>query len=280
MEYMRKFLITLDVDGTLLNKSYKSTSSTINSTISQLTDEGHTFLLNSNRSLEDLLFIAKTFDMTGPLIPENGSYIYHQESGKTEVLLDEDSQEQFKLIKEMIPEIIEKHFSNAIYFEGDTTDINKHIDVQDIPSDKTHLFITNQYRKYTVSIHVKKVVDDQLEMDVDTVEEFYKIMTDELNKKLFDFKTEFTKAFANLLILPTKISKLDAFNHLTKQFPKYSKIIISDDEMEKPARNEMDYFFVVSNGSAIAQEMADYVSPESVTKGVEDILLKLDKLTK
>ena len=65
---MAKYLITLDVDGTLLDNNYRSNSPTINSVIEQLTREGNIFVINSNRSLEDMQSVARTFDLHGPLI--------------------------------------------------------------------------------------------------------------------------------------------------------------------------------------------------------------------
>ncbi len=57
-------------------------------------------------------------------------------------------------------------------------------------------------------------------------------------------------------------------------------MVIGDDAADKPLRAEIDYFFVVNNGTAEAKAMADYVAEQSITKGVEEILLKIDSLVK
>ncbi|MBT5338722.1 HAD family phosphatase [Candidatus Falkowbacteria bacterium] len=277
---MRKYLITLDVNGTLLDTKYRSTSPTINSVIDQLEDEGHTFLLNSNRSQEDLMHVAKIFSLRGPMIAENGCFIYNQETGAVNDLVSLETKEQLQKVQHLIHCIIEKHYPDALFFEGDTTDINKHIDVQEIPQDKKYVFIMNEFRRFTISIHVKRIEDNKFVADLDKAKEFHEHVKKEIFENNLKFKSEYTKPFANLLVCPTEYNKVAAFRELARQYPKHIKVVITDDAMDNPMRSEIDYLFVVGNASIEAKEVADFIAREEITKGVEEILLKIDGLVK
>ena len=64
-------LIFLDIDGTLLDSSYASNDENLSEIIKKLQDSGkYVFGLNSNRSIEDMLPIARDFSINGPLIGE------------------------------------------------------------------------------------------------------------------------------------------------------------------------------------------------------------------
>ena len=276
----KKYLITLDVDETLLDHDYRTTSPTINSVISQLNKEGHVFLLNSNRSLEDLISVAKIFDISGELIGENGAFIYNQAIGHLEVLVGEESIAQLEKLKIQIPKIIDDNFEKSMFFVSDTTDINKHLDIQDQPTGKKNLFIMNEFRKYSISVHVKKVLDGKLVKDIETAEKLNNLVNEYIRNNQLKLNSEYTSSFANVLVCLQECSKSQAFHRLIDGYRDYLKIFIGDDEKDKPLEGAADYFFAVNNATKEAKEIANYVSGEEITKGVEDILLKIDSLAK
>lgn len=277
--YMKKYLITLDVDETLLDCNYRTTSPTINSVINQLNKEGHLFLLNSNRALEDLLSVAKTFDISGALIGENGAFIYNQMTGQMDILISVEAVAQLERLKRKIPEIINNNFTEALLYVGDTTDINKHIDIQDVPDNKKNVFIMNEFRKYSISVHVKRIVDGRLIKDIEAAAKLDQLIDEYIQTNQLKLDSEYTDSFANVLICCQECSKSAAFHRLIDHYPDYLKVFIGDDEKDKPLEGAADYFFVVHNATPGAKEIADYVSSEAITKGVEDILLQIDSLT-
>ena len=271
------YLICLEIDNTLLDRNYRTTSPTINSVINQLSAEGHIFILNSNRALEDLLAIAKIFEITGPFIGENGTFIYYQDLGKTETLIDDAVLAQIEQIKNAIPGLINSYFPEAMFQVGDTTDINKNLDVQEIPRDKKLLFFMNEFRKYTISIHVKKIENGVLSKDITTAGKLCGIIAEYIEKNTMSLRASYTESYANVLVCPTTTDKTRAYNYLVQKFPKHLRIFIADDAEDKPVTGG-DYLFVVNNATQEAKNMANYVSLENMTKGVEDILLKMDRL--
>ena len=277
---MSKYLITLDVDGTLLDNNYRSNSPTINSVIEQLTREGNIFIINSNRSLEDMQSVARLFDLRGPLIGENGCFIYNQETGATEILLSADGQRQIAEMRARVWPLIEQKFSSAKFMVGDTTDINKHIDVQDIPIGCDSVFIMNEFREYSISVHAKRIENGLMVRDVDLARRLFDVVTQLIKDNGWQLRAEYTNSYANVLVLPIEASKPQALHRVTERFPHFKSVVIGDDAADKPLRAEIDYFFVVNNGTSEAKAMADYVAEQPITKGVEEILLKIDSLVK
>ena len=67
-----KPIIFLDIDGTLIDYSYKVTSKNVKRVLKSMSEAGYLFGLNSNRSLYDIGTVSKMFDIKGPIIAENG----------------------------------------------------------------------------------------------------------------------------------------------------------------------------------------------------------------
>ena len=277
---MSKYLITLDVDGTLLDNNYRSNSPTINSVIEQLTREGNIFIINSNRSLEDMQSVARLFDLRGQLIGENGCFIYDQATGETDMLLSESGQAAVRQAQDLVPRLIEANFPTAKFMIGDTTDINKHIDVQDIPPGCDSVFIMNEFRKYSISVHAKGIDNGLMVRDIDLARRLFELVAAAIKENNWPLRAEYTDSYANVLVLPTEVSKPQALHRVTEKFSQYESVVIGDDAADKPLRAEIDYFFVVNNGTPEAKAMADYVAEQPITKGVEEILLKIDELVK
>lgn len=277
---MSKYLITLDVDGTLLDNNYRSNSPTINSVIGQLTREGHVFIINSNRSLEDMQSVARLFELRGLLIGENGCFIYNQETGATEILLSEAGQKCMREIRTRVWPLIEKKFPGAKFMIGDTTDINKHIDAQDIPAGCDTIFIMNEFREYSISVHAKKIANGRMARDVALARLLFEAIDAEIKEHGWPARAEYTESYANVLVLPTEVSKPQALHRAAEHYPNYEIVVIGDDAADKPVRDEIDFFFVVNNATPEAKSTADYVAEQPITKGVEEILLKIDSLIK
>ena len=91
-----KKLVFLDIDGTLIDKNYSSNCPDLKKLILLLQKRGFVFAINSNRSLEDLLPISKRFGIKGPLVGENGSFIYFQGAKKTIYLLNKVERDRVK----------------------------------------------------------------------------------------------------------------------------------------------------------------------------------------
>ncbi len=212
---MSKYLITLDVDGTLLDNNYRANSPTINSVIEQLTREGNIFIINSNRSLEDMQSVARLFDLRGQMIGENGSFIYDQATGSMEILLSDEGQRQINEMRAQVWPLIEQKFPSAKFMIGETTDINKHIDVQDVPAGCDSVFIMNEFRKYSISVHAKKIENGLMVRDVDLARRLFDVVSAAINEKGWQLRAEYTDSYANVLVVPTAVSKPQALHRVT-----------------------------------------------------------------
>jgi len=276
----KNYLITLDVDGTLIDNYYRTTSPTINSVISQLRSEGNVFLINSNRALEDILPTANAFGIEGPIIGENGCFIYNQESGETQVLIGDETSRDLENLNQQIPKIIKDNFPDSMFIIADTSDLNKNLDALDIPAGTNYIFMMNEFRKHTMSIHVKRIEGDKFIRDIDKAIEFSIAITKYINDNNLNLFSCHTANYANVLVYPLETNKSKGFSALAKNYPNFIKIFIGDDADDKPLSSEADYFFAVNNATNDAKEIADYVAREKVTKGTEEILLKIDELVK
>lgn len=276
---MRKYLIILDIDNTLLDHSYRSTSPTINSVIEQMQNEGHVFVINSNRSLDDILPIVKMFDINGKIIGENGCFIYDINKAEEKRLVDDDILLQLNEIKRILPQIITQHFPDSYYSVEDTTAMNKNPDSIKVNDNFKNIFIENCFRHYSLSVHVREISKGFLSENMKALHKIVDLLNSYVKRQSLEVVVNYSEAFCNLLVYPKNCDKGKAFDSLVEAYTDYKKIIIADDIDDKPLLGQIDKFCVVNNASSEVKEMADYVSPERVTKGVEEILLNLDKIT-
>ena len=100
-------LITIDLDGTLLNRYGEVTEYTKN-VIKQVTQKGILVVLASGRISESVLTIAKEIGANKYYISGNGSVLYDMQ--KDEILYEN------YLSKEKVLEIIELCEKNSIYY--------------------------------------------------------------------------------------------------------------------------------------------------------------------
>lgn len=280
INYMNKYLIVIGVDMVLLDREYRSNSPTINSVVRQLTNEEHELVINSDRAIEDLQAIADFFEIRGPLIGEDGCFIYYQNEHRTLDLVNASEQKAIDDLKAALPAIVSENFPEAEFIVADTTDFNRHLDIQELPENKKYVFALNKFRRHSISCHIKRKENGILIKDLTTAERFCEKVRYYCREKGIDnLKIQQTESFGHVLAHPSSNSKQRAFERLVKDFPKYLKIVITDDLIDKPALADIDYLFVVGNADEAAKTAAKYVSPERITKGVEDILLKIDVLT-
>ena len=100
-------LITVDLDGTLLNK-YGEVSEYTKNIIKKVTDQGIFVVLASGRISESVLTIAKEIGATKYSISGNGSVLYDMQ--KKEIIYEK------YLSKEKVLELIELCEKNSIYY--------------------------------------------------------------------------------------------------------------------------------------------------------------------
>lgn len=274
----KKYLVVLDIDGTLLDKRYLSTSPTIYSVIEQMQQEGHIFILNSNRSIDDILPIAKHFGITGPIIGENGCIIYNQRSGESLVLVDMATQQQMMKLKKALFDIINQNFDRAYFAITDTTAFNKYAETQDLPLDKDFYFLLNEFRKFSLSIHVRDIRTGSVEQNPAITKNFCILIKDYIVENKLDLVHNYLGSFSNVLVCSNANDKTKALKKVELHYPKHTKVIIGDDILDKPAMEEIDYFFTVNNATKEVKAVAHYVASQDITKGVEEILLKIDQL--
>lgn len=256
-ESHKNVLIFLDIDGTLLDKNYKATSSATKKLVRQLTNDGVLFGLNSNRSVHDILPIAKRFGITGPIIAENG-IVLRVKNSTTQLL---NLPPVLKKFREFLA--AESQSQSAQYAFLDTIKNKK-------KNRKGLFWAVNKYRSFTVSIHVTRDGKPSLP-DARNLE-----------KKLNHvFGSEYTiyvsPIFANVLVSPALSGKEVGLQALLKKkaFRNKKVIMIGDDSADLKLKPFVHKFFAVGNATPEVKEIADYVSNCTHTKGVDDILKKL-----
>ena len=263
-----KFLIFLDIDGTLIQENQKPNTESLSDLIASLGLKNCLFGLNSNRSLEDIIPVYTQFGLNGPVILENGVYFKKNLEAEPIFLTETQTSIQKDIVRETHTFVREHNLSALV----SCTDTVSAIEGGISPTDDITIII-NEHRLYTGSIHVYRngnrdgVLAKQL---ASHLQSFF-------NEEGQNFIVESPEAFKNVIIYPSNINKQKALNLIKAYYPDYAFIMIGDDIADAQTHDVVDYFFAVGNALPKVKTLATYSATESYTKGVVEILTYLEK---
>ncbi len=111
---MKKYLIALDMDGTLLNNNNQISNLTKNYLI-KLASQGHKIIISSGRPIRGIISYYKELKLNTPIICYNGAYIYPGKENIEEYCFSFS----YKLIKQIINDITYEYIDNIILETND-----------------------------------------------------------------------------------------------------------------------------------------------------------------
>lgn len=265
-----KFLVFLDIDGTLIKENQKPNTNKLPSVIKKLEKEGFLFGLNSNRSLEDIENIYKKFALNGPVILENGIYFKKNIKGKKKFIFDKKNKINNDILRATKKFIKEKKLNATVSKLDTVSEISKNKNIKGIS------IMINKFRLYTGSIHIyRDGTRDRI---------LAKKLAIYLKKYFKDLKKDIsvmvTSIFGNIILFPKGINKKLAFKAIRKYYSDYNFVMIGDDIDDANTIKYVDYFFTVGNASNRVKSKASYVSKNFYTRGVVDILNNSNKILK
>lgn len=258
-----KAIVFLDIDGTLLDSQYRPNSETLPLLIDALDSRGVLFGCNSNRSSHDLIPVLRQFHIRGPVISENGCFVFSLSEPEPRILGD------VVLLRPLIEPILKQIAAEngALLAWEDTVGLSQggH---RDAPLE----YIANKYRQFTASIHVLK----NGERNFEEASRLAEVLKNRLSKA-GSFSVSTSNVFCNVLVSPAEINKATALRALRLSFPETVFIGIGDDVADLPLIPELDAFLAVGNAESEVKRRSSEVAQAFYTLGVEELLLKLDR---
>ena len=255
-------IIFLDIDGTLIGLDQKPNAKTLAPLIYKLSKRGILFGLNSNRALEDVLPIIKTFNLTGPFVLENGAYALSKVSGK-------------KIISKDLPAgIIEKSKSALVGAIGNKFPESKIVYADTVGLIKKNkwakglYFYANKNRHFSASIHNR--------LDGKPNHRVAQALARELNL-LLKGSGLFARVNTHgetVTIEAKNTNKSTGINLIQKLYPKSEIIAIGDGEGDLELRHNVDKLYAVGDAIPELKKVADGVAKKDLTQGVVEILEK------
>ncbi len=276
-----KQIIFLDIDGTLLDSKYRSNSIELPGLISSLQKTGKCiFVLNSNRSLEDIKSVAKQFRIEGLLVCENGAFIYDQTTKKTTLILDKTNEQLVKKFKKEYSKYLEKVARGLGYkIDYRLIDTVKYVSENSEPKKTTNaiknslLILDNIYRKYTISSHVRSHYDGT-KLNTNLLKKLYIKMKKfiELSEYRGKIGASYSDVFGNLLFYSSCTSKAIGVQYVKKLYINSTVIAIGDEIWDANMIGDLGEFWAVKNASDEAKEHASHISGKEYAAGVFELL--------
>lgn len=271
-------IIFLDIDGTLLDASYQSNEPNLAADIQNLQSKKNlTFAINSNRSIEDIIPIAEQFCITGPLIGENGIFVYAPLTKQTTFLLEDNRLTELKAAKKNLELALRQSISHLLngrmihWHDIDTVQAvtNKH--TSSAYNEGDIIILNNVFRRYTISAHLLCMMDGTLtplpRRHAAQVVEYTRKQSDK-----YDLHVEYDAEFSNILIYPKDASKRNAVRHIANLHPNSRLFSIGDSMSDHRMTEGVGTFLTTSNTTDEVKEKAKVVSVHPHAKGVKELL--------
>ncbi len=273
-------VILLDIDGTLLSPSYASNEPKLKATISKMQETGYVFILNSNRSLEDLVPIAKQFSIRGPVIGENGIFCYDPVFKKTDFFLPPIELEKLRVAKLTIENLVQEclrrlYEGQRVYWEEvDTVKLLSGNEARNY-EDGSIVALNNKFRKYTVSVHLFEYIRGKL-CPIDRLKQIeYCIKTSTSDSNIVITSS---KDFSNILMYSSKASKRLAIKSMLRTIKFDTPIFGVGDEMSDYLMVEgVGDFLAVANSPLAVRSRAVKSSRRKYTAGVHELINHIAK---
>jgi len=277
-----KYLIFLDIDGTLLDEKYRCNYPNLALTIKRFEEQENViFSINSNRSLQDLWPIIKQFRISGPIVCENGIFAYFVKSKKKVYLAPKNLLSKLKTIKynfrSWTLEASKELGKRTFYKKTDTVKIVSQGKRVEFPENSI-IILVNRFREYTVSAHVKKFKKGNLFKDLRTLQRLQKSLENKISEISLDKDIEISSSttFGNILVYLKKISKRTGTEYLLKKhFPNYRAVAIGNERSDFQMIEELGEFWTVKNASKEVKRLASKIATKPYAKGVNDLLIEL-----
>lgn len=284
-----KKLVFLDIDGTLINKNYSSNYPNLKKLISSLQKRGFIFAINSNRSLEDLLPISKQFGIKGPLVGENGAFVYSPETKKTICLLNKVEKDRTKKTVEKVKkEIVDYgrkclNLDNILVLKTDTvkalSNPPRFIEKNNLggSSKKSLLLLENTYRRFTASLYLKKIGKNRFIYPGKYLKKTIKHLEKVFSKQK-SVTITFSNTYGNILIYSNNVSKRAAIEYLKNvSYKGYSFSAIGDEINDFKMIENLGDFYTTNNSPRNVKDRAIFFSRKPFTHGVYEVLNYLYK---
>lgn len=277
-----KYLFFLDIDGTLLDSKYKTNYLGLKRKIESLqARQKFAFCLNSNRSIQDLLPVAKQFGIKGPLICENGLFAYLPKSNREVLLTDKKMLNMLISVKNSFKKWILQYGQELklkiIYRKTDTVKLMNDSGAKKNFENSIFVF-DNKFRKYTISAHVRRFTSGNMNKDLNSLKKLQKFITEKVKILGLSDSIEIgsSDTFGNLLVYSKLISKRTGVKHLINNYYRgYKVIAIGDESSDARMVQDIGEFWTLNNATAEVKNVANKVAIESHTKGVNELLLNL-----
>ncbi|MGN1295727.1 MAG: Cof-type HAD-IIB family hydrolase [Bacilli bacterium] len=252
-ENMNKYLIALDMDGTLLNSSQKIGKLT-SSYLHSLALSGHIIVIASGRPFRSIEPYYNELGLSSPCICYNGGYIYSSEKN-----FEEDS---FFIPKEVCIDVIS------------TLDRSRLLNVMCENSSSMHLLHQDDILSKYFFMDKINIVYGELK---DTLQDDPNIIIFRATDEKEDFKQEITKAvekhglkirfWSGLTsfseIYSPKVTKAHALNKIAQyyQIPKENIIAFGDAPNDLEMLEEAGVGVAMKNASSELLKVAKYITP-------------------
>lgn len=269
-------VILLDIDGTLLDTQYRPNYPTLKNLIVRAQTEGIVFGINSNRALEDLLPVAEMFGISGPLVGENGLFVYYAAKREIKYFLNDSQLEALRKTKQEIEvklqHLLQQKFPSS-QIRWQQTDTVEEVAEHKKSSYKEGTIIAqnNKFRKYSISIYLKRYSGGELQPLMGLVPVFVSKLSAMFAKH--NVTITFSPLYTNILVYSTLTSKRYATEQLIKdKYPGGSLFAIGDEMNDYYMASGIGNFLSVSNAPAPVRNKAKAVSKAPYAEGVYELI--------
>jgi hydroxymethylpyrimidine pyrophosphatase-like HAD family hydrolase len=256
----------LDIDGTLIDRTYNITDPNIYQAIQNTQENGWILGLSSDTPYEAMRIWSKRFGLNGPIVAEKGSVTEY----KDELQYDKYEAELFLASRSRIEEAFKDQGIN-IWLGNPVEAIregNKLGDEGDL------VVLINELRKCSLSFFVRRVQQDgSLGFDARSTEDLIDTART-LYPDYEDLVEDVNHDFGLLIVARDYVSKRYGSKRLMRSM-RVGQFGMIGNSIADYVGSDIATHYAVGDANVDFKKVADYVSEKPLTSGVVDILGRL-----
>lgn len=265
-----KGLILLDWDKTVVDEHVQINDPDFSKAIQAKKEQGWQIGLNSDTPLRRLKAWHTQYDMDGPIIAERGAVIWWPNG--PELVVDQPLAKRFsKFRTKLILRLIQLDNHTLVF--GDNTEFIK--SVEHIVSNDSVLVALDAYRRCSIGLFVRNIVEPRLVSDAATTESIHQLLQSIIPSDSKTYKIEPNHAYGYIRVNAVRIMKSTGMHYLLENWPQApapDRIFMIGDSLEDNLGISEIHQLAVCNADEAYLKRAEHQASQSYAKGCVELL--------
>lgn len=273
---MQLNLLLVDLDGTLIDKNYRTTDNAIQEELDKIQKNGFEIVLCSDSAIEYLEGWQRRLGISplSPIIGEKGGIIAMPNGASIiPTAIDASLETAFCQARESLIKALSTNKGQLLIL-GDVNELAMRPPEFNLEYQLSRVILVNTFRRVSFSMYIRKVDErGHLKIDSALTKKTWQEIEPTLLKHLpgKELTLDVNHSYGIIIIHHKQTSKTRAVKRLLEK-RRYKRVFMVGDSKSDYIQDPQVIHLAVGNATAEYKQLADYVATQKLTSGVIELL--------